>query len=88
MKNKSTEAHKISRRRTFNLLGSALLVPFIGLRSSYAMPVESEDNPDDSQTLLKSDGSIVKVKINTLKKSKVLKKELSNKTLLSWLNRK
>ncbi|WP_457618298.1 hypothetical protein [Lutibacter sp.] len=87
MKQESKKGNQISRRGILPILGSTLLVPFLGFGKSINNNIISEKN-EEYQTLLKPDGSIVKVKINTLKKSKIIKKNISNKTLLNWLGRK
>ena len=43
---------------------------------------------EEYQTLLKPDGTAVKVKVSALKKSKILKKNVSNESFLNWLGRK
>jgi len=87
MKQKSKKGKQISRRGILPILGSTLLVPFIGFGKPINDNIISEEN-EEYQTLLKPDGSTVKVKINTLKKSKIIKKNISNKALLNWLGRK
>ncbi|WP_456463996.1 hypothetical protein [Lutibacter sp.] len=87
MKQESKKGNQISRRGILPILGSTLLVPFLG----FGKPIDDNtisEVKEEYQTLLKPDGSIVKVKVNTLKKSKVLKKNISNKALLNWLGRK
>ena len=88
MKNKSRKGAKISRRGMLPLLGGGLLIPFLGFSNS-------EDNtniiPEDDEeytTLLKADGTAVKVKTSTLNKSKIVKKNISNKSFLNWLGKK
>jgi hypothetical protein len=87
MKDKSNEERKISRRSILPILGGSLLLPFLGFGDSNN---EIVSNPEDEeyQTLLKPDGTTVKVKVSVLKKSKVIKKNISNKTLLTWLTKK
>ena len=88
MKNKSREEKQISRRGILPILGGGLLIPFLGFGNS--IDDDKNDITDDSeyQTLLKPDGTSVKVKVSTLKKSKVIKKNISNGSLLKWLGRK
>jgi len=88
MKNKSREEKQISRRGILPILGGGLLIPFLGFGNS--IDDDKNDITDDSeyQTLLKPDGTSVKVKVSTLKKSKVIKKNISNSSLLKWLGRK
>ena len=88
MKNKSREEKQISRRNILPILGGGLLIPFLGFGNS--IDEDKNDITDDTeyQTLLKPDGTSVKVKLSTLKKSKVVKKNISNNSLLKWLGRK
>ncbi|MBL4938797.1 MAG: hypothetical protein JKY16_00635 [Lutibacter sp.] len=88
MKNKSRNGKQISRRGILPILGSALLLPFLGFGKSIDDEIIISDEKEEYQTLLKPDGTTVKVKISTLKKSKILEKNVSNKSLLSWLGRK
>ena len=88
MKNKSRKEKQISRRSILPILGGGLLIPFLGFGNS--IDEDKNDITDDTeyQTLLKPDGTSVKVKVSTLKKSKVIKKNISNNSLLKWLDRK
>lgn len=87
MTTKSKTGKTISRRGILPFLGSTLLVPFFGFNQSEP---ESKENTDEDQyeTLLKSDGTTVRVKSGVLKNSKVVKKNVSNTTLLNWLGKK
>ena len=78
---------KISRRGMLPLLGSGFLIPFLGFGKSDIVETSTAEE-DEYQTLLKPDGTAVKVKVSTLKKSKVINKNLSNSSLLKWLNKK
>ena len=87
MKNKPRKGNQISRRRILPILGSGLLIPFLG----FTKPIENEiidSEEEEYQTLLKPDGTSVKVKVSVLKKSKIIKKNISNKSFLHWLNKK
>ncbi|WP_456376896.1 hypothetical protein [Lutibacter sp.] len=88
MKQGSKKGNQISRRGILTLLGSSLFIPFLGFGKTIEenTPVSTKD--DEYQTLLKPDGTIVKVKVTTLKKAKIIKKNMSNKKLLNWLGRK
>ena len=89
MKNKSGKGKRISRRSILPILGGSLLLPFLGFGINNDSETESITDGDESyQTLLKSDGTVVKVRVKTLEKSKVIKKKVSNKSLLKWLNKK
>ena len=87
MKTLSKNDSTISRRHVLPLLGSSLMMPFFGIASPHIKnsPVENEIT---YETLLRSDGSIVKVKKNTVEKAQVIKKNLTNPSLLKWLGRK
>lgn len=87
MEDKSKQ-RKISRRSIFPLLGGALLIPFLGTASPSDDSIKSDEKDEEYQTLLKPDGTTVKVKVSTLKKSKVIKKNISNKSLFTWLGKK
>lgn len=80
--------NKISRRGLLPLLGMALLVPLLGFGNSSKMDIKIDNENDEYQTLLKPDGTTVKVKTSALNKSKVIKKKLSNNALLNWLEKK
>ena len=87
MDNKSRKGKQISRRGILPILGSSLLIPFLG----FSKPIDDEiinSEGEEYQTLLKPDGTSVKVKVSVLKKSKVIKKNISNKSFLNWLNKK
>jgi hypothetical protein len=77
--------NKFTRRGILPIIGSSLLIPFIGS----AQNEEPEQiNEDDYQILLKPDGTSVKVKKSVLKQSNVKKKNISNKTFLKWIGKK
>lgn len=83
---KKSDNKKLSRRKMFPLLGSSLLVPFVGLGTN----TTENDNSDQEEydILLRPDGKTVKVKRDIVNKSKVINKSVSNKSLLSWLKDK
>jgi len=85
MKDKSRKGTKISHRGMLPLLGGGLLIPFLGFSNS-----DNNSIPEDEEytTLLKADGTAVKVKTSTLNKSKIVKKNISNKSFLNWLGKK
>ena len=86
MKDKSKNRNQISRRRILPILGGTLLLPFFGF--TQASSEEVDISKEEYETLLKPDGTTVKVKVSALKKSKVVKKNISNTSLLSWLGKK
>jgi len=87
MKNKSKKGAPISRRKILPILGGSLLVPFFGVASSNEEPLTAS-NDADYQTLLKPDGTSVKVKVSTVNKSKIIQKNLSNSSFFNWLGKK
>jgi hypothetical protein len=87
MKDKSKNRNQISRRRILPILGGTLLLPFFGFNQE-PQPESNISKEEEYETLLKPDGTTVKVKVSALKKSKVLKKNISNTSLLSWLGKK
>jgi hypothetical protein len=89
MEDKSKMKTKISRRGMLPLLGGGLLLPFLGFGSVLNDEAETKLPDDDEyQTLLKADGTTVKVKVSTLQKSKVVEKNISNKSFFNWLGKK
>ncbi len=88
MKDQSGKGKKISRRGMLPLLGSGLLIPFLGFGKTDAPETPAVAEDEEYQTLLKPDGTTVKVKVSTLKNSKVIKKNISNSSFLDWLNKK
>ncbi len=88
MTNKSGKGTKISRRGMLPILGGSILIPFLGLAKSKNDDISLPEEREEYQTLLKSDGTAVKVKVSVLKSSKIVKKNISNNSLLNWLGRK
>jgi hypothetical protein len=85
MKELNTNKDKqISRRKILPILGGGLLIPFFGFGNSNDLETTFSEE-DEYKTLLKSDGTTVNVKMSVLKNSKIVKKKVSNKSLLSWL---
>lgn len=66
-------------------MGGGLLLPFFGT----AKTVEKLKDLDDSEyeILLTKDGKAVKVRKGAIDDSKVVDKQLSNKSLLNWLKK-
>ncbi len=87
MKHQSKKGKTITRRRILPILGSSLLVPLFGFGNSDE-ELLSTPEVEEYQTLLKPDGTAVKVKVSTLNRSKIVKENLSNKSFLNWLGRK
>jgi hypothetical protein len=88
MDNQPKKEKKISRRSLLPILGSTLLIPFLGLGKTEKDGKISLQEEEEFQILLKPDGTTVKVKLSALKKSKVIKKNISNTTFLDWLGKK
>lgn len=84
----SGKEKKISRRGMLPLLGSGLLIPFLGFGKTEDSIETTTAEDDEYKFLLKPDGTTVKVKVSTLKNSKVVKKNVSNSSFLKWLNKK
>ncbi len=86
MKDSSKKGKQISRRVMLPLLGGTLLIPLLGFSDK-----DSEESPllkDEAyETLLKKDGTTVRVKVSTIKKSNVVKKNVSNKSFFNWLRK-
>ncbi|MEN8788907.1 MAG: hypothetical protein ABF293_03765 [Flavobacteriaceae bacterium] len=78
---KSEKKVDIKRRKFLPILGTGLLLPFLPIR----IRASEKEAEHEYKTLLKPDGTIVKVKSGGLKNSKVLKKNINNKELLAWL---
>lgn len=87
MASKPEKKKNISRRGILPILGSSLLIPFMGYSGSSTKKVQDVDD-EEYETLLKPDGTVVKVRASALKKSKVVKKNISNTTFLKWLGKK
>jgi len=87
MKQKSKHEEKLSRRHFFPLVGSSLLIPFLGFGEN-DLDDKLHSSDDEFETLLKPDGTTVKVRVKTVKESKVIEKKVSNRSLLKWLNKK
>lgn len=89
MDNKTKKSNQISRRGILPLLGSTLLLPFLGFgKTSVHDEIIVPDENEEYQTLLKPDGTAVRVKVSTVKNSKIIQKNISNESFLNWLGRK
>ena len=83
MKDDSKNQKGIDRRKFLPILGSGLLLPLLPVQAAES---EKEDS-SAYKTLLKPDGTAVRVKVSSLKKSNVVKKKISNAELLNWLDK-
>lgn len=91
MKKVTGKEKQISRRGFLPILGGGLLFPLLGFGNTDNtdnVDVNVEDENEEYQTLLKPDGTTVKVKTSAVKKAKIVKKNISNKSLLTWLGKK
>ena len=89
MKSNTRKGKKLSRRGILPILGSTLLIPFLGFGKLEEDEITiSEAENEEYKTLLKPDGTTVKVKVSTLNNSKIIKQNISNKSFLNWLGRK
>ena len=88
MKDKSKNRKRISRRRILPILGGTLLLPLFGFNQAPPEEVKISKEDEEYETLLKPDGTTVKVKVSALKRSKIVKKNISNTSFLSWLGKK
>ena len=77
--------NKFTRRSVLPILGSSMLLPFIG-KAEVLEPERIEE--DSYEILIKPDGTPVKVKKSSLKNARVLEKKISNKGFMSWLGKK
>jgi hypothetical protein len=87
MESKSGKGKKISRRGILSIFGGGLLIPFLGFGNS-TDDDQISNNDEEYQTLLKPDGTTVKVKVSKIQTSKVVNKNISNKSFLKWLDKK
>ena len=86
-KPKAGPKHLPQRRKFLPILGGGLLLPLLPLRAA-SSETRTEEVEEQYRTLLKPDGTAVRVKVSQLKKSKVVRKKLSNQELLGWLQPK
>jgi len=88
MKDDKQKSRIVSRRRFLPILGGTLMIPFLGHSKQEEKSVVGTDSSENFETLLKPDGTTVKVRVGAIKKAKVVKKNISNHSLLSWLGKK
>lgn len=80
---------QITRRGILPLIGGTLLLPFLGFgKTSIADELLIPEENEEYQTLLKPDGTAVRVKVSAVKNSKIIQKNISNESFLNWLGRK
>ncbi len=86
---KSKTGNSISRRKILPLIGSSLIIPFLGFSKSNVVQSMIQTETDDAyQILLKSDGTTVKVKKSDLNSATIVKRNTSTKSLLNWIHKK
>jgi hypothetical protein len=85
MSKKSENPKGIDRRKFLPILGSGLLLPL--LPAAARTPEAGTPEDQEYKTLLRPDGTAVRVKVSSLKKSNVVKKKISNAELLNWLDK-
>jgi len=88
MNDKKPKGKMFSRRGILPILGGSLLFPLVSFGKSETDIEELDEKEAEYKTLLKPDGTAVKVKVSTLKEAKIVKKNISNKSFLSWLGKK
>jgi len=88
MTKKTKKGTQLSRRVILPLLGSTLLLPILGFGKSSVNEITIPEEDEEYQTLLKPDGTAVKVKVSAVKNSKIIQKNISNESFLNWLGRK
>ena len=88
MKHESRKGKQISRRGFLPILGSGFLIPFLGFGNNVTEKPITSEHKEEYETLLKPDGTSVRVKVSTLKNSKIVKENISNKSFLNWLGKK
>ena len=71
----------VSRR---GFLGTGLFLPFLS-DAQKATAKQSDQQDDEFATMLTAKGGVVRVRKSALSKAKVVEKNLSNKSLFSWL---
>ena len=85
MKSKSNKKGRLSRRSVLPILGSTLLIPFLGMgKTDNGNPISEDEEYD---ILLRADGKAVKVRRSAIKEAKTVKKGVSNSSLLKWLGK-
>ncbi len=71
------------------MLGTSLLLPLLGFsKEEKKAKMKKSEGEEEYETLLKPDGTIVKVRKDSLKKSKVVEKNIPNSAFKKWLDKK
>ena len=88
MKDKAEKGKQLTRRGLLPLLLGGFLIPYLGQGNTKTAAVkEAREDDDTYETFLKADGTVVRVKRKAARGAKIMKKNVSNKTLRSWLNK-
>ncbi len=88
MKDEEEKSKQLTRRGLVPLLLGCFLIPYLGQGNTSAAPAKEARADDDTyETFLKADGTVVRVKRKAARGARVVKKHVSNQTLLSWLNK-
>lgn len=88
MKDHSKKGKQLSRRGILPILGNALLLPLLGVAKPIETTLLNSEENQEYQTLLRPDGTTVKVKKSILKDAEVVQKNISNHSFLNWLSNK
>ena len=81
MDNKTKKESQISRRGILPLLGSTLLLPFLGFgKTSIADEIILPEENEENQTLLKPDATAIIVTVSTVNNSNIIQKNISNES--------
>ena len=84
MKEDKNNKSQITRRGFLPLLGGGLILPLFG----FGKPnTENLGEKEEYQTLLKPDGTTVRVRKSIVEQSKIVEKNISNESLLGWLKK-
>ena len=86
MKNKEERGKQITRRGLLPLLIGGFLLPYLGQGQGNIK--EAREDDDVYETFLKADGTVVRVKRKAARGARVIKKNVSNRSLLGWLKKK
>ncbi len=79
---KNTEQINMGRRKLLPALGGGLLFTLLPARVAQAAPAAEEEA---YKTLLKPDGTAVRVKLSALRNARIVSNSLSNGELREWL---
>ncbi len=83
MKTKPDSNLDVKRRRFLPILGTGILLTIFPVR----LRASKKEEKMEYKTLLKPDGTAVQVTTKGIKKAKVVRKNISNRELLSWLKK-